>query len=167
MKLPKRQPRDSESLSDTIDSLLTACTVVLLLASLGGLAALFSSLHIGLRVGDILVFKPDATVADSLPVTAIRSALTAARTAPLPQASAAAQRCTLDAAVMAHGGGSLVVETKSLVQPVYGVHWSGAHTSTGVGDCGGSVDLTMSRMDLQTLVNAIGGFSFNSQGNVL
>jgi hypothetical protein len=29
------------------------------------------------------------------------------------------------------------------------------------------VDLTMSRMDLQTLVNAIGGFSFNSHGNVL
>ena len=84
MKFPKRpQPRDSETLSDTIDSLLTACTVVLLLASLGGLAALFAGLHIGLRVGDILVFKPDATVADSLPVTAIR-------TAPLPQHFAAA-----------------------------------------------------------------------------
>ena len=61
MKLPKRQPRDNETLSDTVDSLLTACTVVLLLASLGGLTALFASLHIGLRVGDILVFKPDAT----------------------------------------------------------------------------------------------------------
>jgi hypothetical protein len=161
MKFPKRpQPRDSETLSDTIDSLLTACTVVLLLASLGGLAALFAGLHIGLRVGDILVFKPDATVADSLPVTAIRIA-------PLPQHSAAAQTCTLDPAVMAHDGGSLVVETKSLVQPVYGVHWSGTHTSTGAGDCGTSVNLTMSRMDLQTLVNAIGGFSFNSRGNVL
>jgi hypothetical protein len=160
MKLPKRHSRDNEAASDTIDSLLTACTVVLLLASLGGLAALFASLHIGLRVGDILVFKPEATVADSLPVTAARSA-------PLPQQSAVAATCTLDPAVMAHGGGSLVVETKSLVHPVYGVHWVGAHTSTGAGDCGGSVDLTMSRMDLQTLVNAIGGFSFNSRGNVL
>lgn len=161
MKLPKRQqPRDSETLSDTIDSLLTACTVVLLLASLGGLAALFASLHIGLRVGDILVFKPDATVADSLPVSATRSS-------PLPQQSAAAPTCTLDPAVMARAGGSLVVETKSLAQPVYEVHWSGGHTSTGSGDCGGSADLTMSRMDLQTLVNAIGGFSFNSRGNVL
>ncbi|MGA3403316.1 MAG: hypothetical protein ABSC95_29220 [Acetobacteraceae bacterium] len=160
MKLPKRQPRDNETLSGTIDSLLTACTVVLLLASLGGLAMLFASLHIGLRVGDILVFKPEATVADSLPVTATRSAS-------LPQRSATAQTCTLDPAVMAHNGGSLVVETKSLIQPVYGVHWVGAHTSTGAGDCGGSVDLTMSRMDLQTLVNAIGGFSFNSRGNVL
>ncbi len=160
MKLPKRQPRDNETLSDTIDSLLTACTVVLLLASLGGLAALFASLHVGLRVGDILVFKPEATVADSMPVTAVRSA-------PLTQRSATAQTCTLDPSVMAHDGGSLVVETKSLVQQVYGVHWVGAHTSTGAGDCGKSVDLTMSRMDLQTLVNAIGGFSFNSRGNVL
>jgi hypothetical protein len=72
MKLPKRQPRDSETISDTVDSLLTACTVVLLLASLGGLTALFASLHIGLRVGDILAFKPEASVADGLPVTATR-----------------------------------------------------------------------------------------------
>ena len=160
MKLPKRQPRDSETLSDTVDSLLTACTTVLLLASLGGLIALFTTLHIGLRVGDILVFKPDATVGDSLAVTATRST-------PLPQRSASAVTCTLDPSVMVHGGGSLVVETKSLTQPLYGVHWSGAHTSTGAGDCGSSVDLTMSRMDLQSLVNTIGGFSFNSHGNVL
>jgi hypothetical protein len=160
MKLPKRDSRDTESTSDTLDSLLTACTVVLLLASLGGLTALFASLHIGLRVGDILVFRPDAMVADSLPVTATRAA-------PLPQQSAPTATCTLDPAVMAHGGGSLVVETKSLTQPVYGVHWVGPHTSTGAGDCGGSVDLTMSRMELQTLVNAIGGFSLNSRGNVL
>ncbi len=160
MKFPKREPRDSETISDTVDSLLTACTVVLLLASLGGLAALFASLHIGLRVGDILVFKPEATVADSLPITATRAA-------PLPRQAASASTCTLDPAVMAHDGGSLVVETKSLVQPVYGVHWAGVHTSTGTGDCGGSVDLTMTRMDLQSLVNAIGGFSFNSHGNVL
>jgi len=162
MKLPKRQPRDKEATADTIDSLLTACTVVLLLASLGGLTALFTTLHVGLRVGDILVFKPQANVADTLPVTAI-----ATRSAPLPQQSASAATCTLDPAVMAHDGGSIVVETRSLTRPVYGVHWAGTHTSTGVGDCGSSADLTMTRMDLQTLVNAIGGFSFNSQGNVL
>ena len=160
MKFPKRRSRDSETLSDTVDSLLTAGTVVLLLASLGGVAALVSNLHVGLRVGDILVFKPEANVADGLPVTATRSAA-------LPQQPASAASCTLDPAVMAHNGGSLVVETRSLVAPVYGVHWAGAHTSSGAGDCGGSVDLTMSRMDLQTLVNAIGGFSFNSRGNVL
>jgi hypothetical protein len=160
MKLPKRRLRGHESLTDTVDSLLTACTVVLLLASLGGLTALIASLHVGLRVGDILVFKPEASIADTLPVTATRLAA-------LPHKVAAATTCTLDPAVMAHDGGSLVVETKSLAKPVYGVHWAGAHTSTGTGDCGGSVDLTMSRMDLQTLVNAIGGFSFNSRGYVL
>lgn len=160
MKLPKRGSRDSETVSDTIDSLLTACTVVLLLASIGGLTALFSSLHIGLRVGDILVFKPGTGMTDGLPVTATRIA-------PLPRQSPLAPTCTLDPAVMAQDGGSIVVETKSLTQPVYGVHWAGAHTSTGAGDCGGSVDLTMSRMDLQTLVNAIGGFTLNSHGNVL
>lgn len=160
MKLPKRQLRDNETLSDTVDSLLTACTAVLLLASLGGLIALFTTLHIGLRVGDILVFKPDTTVADGLAVTATRSAT-------LPQRSASAATCTLDPAIMAHDGGSLVVETKSLINPLYSVHWAGAHTSTGAGDCGNSVDLTLSRMDLQSLVNTIGGFSFNSHGNVL
>jgi hypothetical protein len=160
MKLPKRRPRDGEAMSDTVDSLLTACTVVLLLASLGGLTALFASLHIGLRVGDILVFKPDASVADGLPITATRST-------PLPQQSALTRTCTLDPAVMAHEGGSIVVETQSLTQPVYGVHWSGRRTSTDAADCGSSVDLTMSRMDLQSLVNSIGGFSINSRGNVL
>jgi hypothetical protein len=157
MKLPKRQPRDSETISDTVDSLLTACTVVLLLASLGGLTALFASLHIGLRVGDILAFKPEASVADGLPVMATKS---------VPGQSAPAATCTLDPAVMAHDGGSIVVESKSLIHPTYRVHWAGARTSTGADNCGSSVDLTVSRMDLQTLVNAIGGFSFNSRGYV-
>jgi hypothetical protein len=160
MKLPKRRHRDGETMADTADSLLTACTVVLLLASLGGLTALFASLHIGLRVGDILVFKPDAGMVEGLPVTATRSTT-------LPQQSVLAQTCTLDPAVMTHDGGSIVVETKSLTTPVYGVHWAGVHTSTGAADCGNSADLTMSRMDLQSLVNTIGGFTLNSKGNVL
>jgi hypothetical protein len=160
MKLPKWQPRDGEATSYTIDSLLTACTVVLLLASLGGLTMLCASLHIGLRVGDILVFKPGARVAEGLPVTAIRSV-------PLPRQPASAATCTLDPAVMALDGGSLVVETKSLTQPVYGVHWAGVRTSAGAADCGSSVDLTMSRIDLQSLINVIGGFSLSSRGNVL
>jgi hypothetical protein len=160
MKLPKRRLRDGEATAETVDSLLTACTVVLLVASVGGLIALFASLHIGLRVGDILVFKPYPGMADSLPVAATRSTA-------LPEQSGVAQTCTLDPAVMAHDGGSLVVETKSLTSPVYGVHWAGVHTSTGAADCGNAADLTMSRMDLQSLVNAIGGFSLNSNGNVL
>ena len=160
MRLPKRQPGDSPATSATLDSILTASTVVLLLASLGGLAALISSLHIGLRVGDILVFKPTANVIGDLPVTASRAG------ASFRQAGTRVT-CTLDPTAMAKGGGSLVVETKSLVKPVYTVHWAGARTATDGTGCGSAADLTMSRMDLQSLVNAIGGFSFNASGNVL
>ena len=157
MRLPKRRAPGGQRLGDLMDSVLTACTVVLLLASLGGLAALIAGLHVGLRVGDILVFKPESGLVGGMPVSASRAGVT-----PSSQVT-----CTLDPATMVHGGGSLVVETKSLTQPVYWVHWAGRQTSQGATDCGRSADLTMSAMDLQTLVNAIGGFSFNSRGNVL
>ena len=160
MRLPGRHSGDGGTSSATIDSILTACTVVLLLASLGGLAALISSLHVGLRVGDILVFKPGTEIVGGLPATATFAGV---ETRP----AGARVACTLDPSVMAHGGGSLVVETKSLVKPVYTVHWSGAQTSGDGSSCGTSADLTISRMDLQSLVNAIGGFSLDSRGNVL
>ncbi|HTW72499.1 MAG TPA: hypothetical protein VME47_21650 [Acetobacteraceae bacterium] len=160
MKLPGRRSGHSETNSATLDSILTACTVVLLLASLGGLAALFSGLHIGLRVGDILVFKPSTEIVGALPATAT---FTKAASEP----AGAPVVCTLDPTVMAHGGGSLVVETKSLVKPVYRVHWAGGQTANGGSSCGTSADLRISRMDLQSLVNAIGGFSLDSHGNLL
>ena len=163
LKMPKRR-EDDHAHDQTLDSgffesLLTACSVVLLLASLGGLAVLISSLHAGLRVGDILVFKQASQVGDALPVTAIR--IDALAHAP------AAATCSLDPQVMARAGGSLVVESKSLVKPLYQVHWAGGQTSDGVENCGRTADLTVSQMDLQSLVNAIGGFSLNSNGNVL
>jgi hypothetical protein len=160
MKRPKWPPRDNDTIADTIESVITAGSVVLLLATLGAIVALFANLHVGLRVGDILVFKPETSVLDSLSVTASRSE-------PRSGQSASATTCTLDPKVMAHDGGSIVVEARSLTKPVYRVHWAGTHTSTGAADCGSSVDLTVSRMDLQTLVNAIGGFSLTSAGNVL
>jgi len=157
MRLPKRRAPGRAGVSDLMDSILTACTVVLLVASPGGLAALIAGLHVGLRVGDILVFKPESGLTGGLPVTATRTGLTVA----------ADPTCMLDPATMAHGGGSLVVETKSLIQPQYRVHWAGSQTSQGAADCGRSADLTVSGMDLQALVSAIGGFTFNSRGNVL
>jgi len=160
MRLPGRHSGNGGAGSPTIDSVLTACTVVLLLASLGGLAALISGLHVGLRVGDILVFKPGTQIVGGLPATAAFTGV-GSRTA------GAQVACTLDPSVMANGGGSLVVETKSLAKPLYGVHWSGAQTSADGSSCGTSADLTISRMDLQSLVNAIGGFSLDSHGNVL
>ena len=161
MRLPKRHSREIDSATAaTLDSILTASTVVLLLASLGGLAALISSLHVGLRVGDILVFKPTTNIIGDLPVTATRAGASFRQTG-------ARVVCTLDPSAMAKGGGSLVVETKSLTKPGYIVHWAGARTAEDGTSCGSSADLAMSRMDLQSLVNAIGGFSLNSSGNVL
>jgi hypothetical protein len=160
MRLPGRRSGNGEASSATLDSILTACTVVLLLASLGGLAALISGLHVGLRVGDILVFKPSTQIMGGLPATATFTGVETRR-------AGAPVACTLDPAVMAHGRGSLVVETKSLVKPVYEVHWAGGQTASDGSSCGTSADLTISRMDLQALVNAIGGFSLDSRGNVL
>jgi hypothetical protein len=160
MRLPGRRSGSGETHSATLDSILTASTVVLLLASLGGLAALISGLHVGLRVGDILVFKPSTQIMGGMPATAAFAGVEA-------KPAGAPVVCTLDPEVMAHGGGSLVVETKSLVKPVYGVHWAGGQTATDGASCGTSANLTVSRMDLQALVNAIGGFSLDSRGNVL
>jgi hypothetical protein len=160
MRLPGRRTGHGEAHSTTLESILTACTVVLLLVSLGGVAALISGLHVGLRVGDILVFKPGTEIMGSLPATAT---FTGAGTKPADSPVV----CTLDPLVMAHSGGSLVVETQSLTKPVYEVHWAGGQTASGGSSCGTSANLTISRIDLQGLVTAIGGFSLNSRGNVL
>lgn len=163
MKLPNLKPQKRHEQEQSLDpaffeSLLTACSVVLLLASLGGLGVLVTSLHAGLRVGDILVFKNTSQVADNLPITAIRVAAPAA-SRPVT--------CTLDPRVMARNGGSLVIESKSLVKSVYQVHWAGTHTSNGPQDCGRTANLSISQMDMESLVNAVGGFSLTANGNVL
>jgi hypothetical protein len=156
MKLPKR--RVDETAAATLDSILTAMTAVLLLASLGALILLLSSLHVGMRVGDILVFKPGTQVGDALAVSATYAS---------PSNRGGTATCMLEPTVMVRDGGSLVVEHKSLTDPIYTVHWAGGRTADSVQDCGRSTDLVVTRMDLQSLVNAIGGFSFNSKGNVL
>ena len=71
--------------------------------------------------------------------------------------------CVMDPAVMAEGGGSLVVEARDDTSPEapYRLHWAGAHTARGAGDCSGSADLEVSRTDLQKLANAAGGFGFD------
>jgi hypothetical protein len=68
--------------------------------------------------------------------------------------------CTMDPAVIAHQGGSLVIEARDDAAPAaqYRVHWAGPHTAKGAGDCAGSADIAVSRADLQKLANAAGGF---------
>jgi hypothetical protein len=156
--------RENELLTNTAESLLTACTVVLLIACIGGITAMLGTLHIGLRVGDIIVFKPEAHVADGLAVKATDEA-----TFSRPSGAS----CILDPAVMAHNGGSIVIERRLVpesgydVQSAYEIHWAGLHTSTGKADCGPYANLALSQMDLQMLVNAIGGFSFIGRSYLL
>lgn len=160
MRLPKRHFHGQASAADTLTSALTACIVVMLVASFGGLMALLANMHFTPRLGDILVFRSESSVSDLLKVTATRSV-------PDPRLGHWATTCTLDPTVMARDGGSLVVETKSLTAPVFGVHWVGRQTSNGAANCGSSADLTLSRADLQTLVNAVGGMTISGDGNVL
>ena len=105
------------------------------------------------RVGDIVVYRSQAQQQDVWQLQVVKY-----RTA-----SHDSDICVMDPAVMAEGGGSLVVEARddtSLEAP-YRLHWAGAHTAHGAGDCSGSADLEVSRTDLQKLANAAGGFGFD------
>ena len=67
--------------------------------------------------------------------------------------------CVLDPATLASSGGSLVVEGQFWQQGrTYRVHWAGAHTASGAGDCGASADLAINEMDLTSLAIVAGGY---------
>ena len=157
MKLRKRTGREATAIWDTLDSGLTAIAVVLMLVSIGGLAVMFSDIRIGARVGDILIFKPGIQLSEDLALTAIRS----------PHLGQPLSTCTLRPAVMAEGGGSLIVEERRLPSESYLVHWAGARTSGGAEDCGRSGDFVLGRVDLQLLINALGGIGVNGRSLVL
>jgi hypothetical protein len=121
--------------------MLIGCFVAFLLMNL-------ESLRPG--VGDIVVYRSSVQQQDvwQLQVSKYRAT------------SHDSDICVMDPAVMAEEGGSLVVEARddaSLEAP-YRLHWAGAHTAHGAGDCSGSADLEVSRTDLQKLANAAGGF---------
>jgi hypothetical protein len=111
-----------------------------------GVAAMASALtiDIGPAVGDILVFRPGASMPGDLEFSA-------------HSAAAPAQTCLLHPKVMAANGGSLVVEERLERPRTYRVHWAGNRTTNGTGDCGGDADLVLGRLDLQLLSNTVGG----------
>ena len=111
----------------------------------GGVAmmATATTIDLGPKVGDILVFRPGERV----PTDWEFAATTAARPA----------TCSLRPNVMAAHGGSLVVEERFTKPRSFLVHWAGGATSTGPADCGESADLVMPGTDLQLLSNAVGG----------
>jgi hypothetical protein len=111
------------------------------------------------KVGDIVAFKPGSEDTDMWQVT-IPATSVSAIGSPLAE-------CYLDPNVMAANGGSLVVEgVEDKPSLRYRVHWAGSATSKTAGDCGASVNLVLSRTDLQRLANAAGGFGVGDKGIV-
>ena len=150
-----RGPRDGGLTAETLDSLLTAGAVVLMLASMVWLAVLISSTFSSPRVGDLLIFKPGTRVADMDTVVARRSGATG------PQAT-----CVLNPEVMVNGGGSIVVEARSVTGQAYNLHWAGAQTAAAPHDCGRSAELIVSTADLRLLVTTMGGRGLAGRGHV-
>jgi hypothetical protein len=110
------------------------------------------------QVGDMVVFKPGSADTDMWQMT-IPATLRSAH-------GSEVSGCVLDPNVMADKGGSVVVEGRREEPSVqYLVHWSGAATA-GAGNCGASVDLLVSRTDLQRLANSAGGFGVGDKGIV-
>jgi len=111
------------------------------------------------RVGDIVAFKPGSGDTDMWQMT-----IPARRVSTVGLSRAA---CTLDPNVMADKGGSLVVEGREDAPSIqYQVHWAGSQTAQTAGNCGASADLLVSRIDLQRLANAAGGFGVADKGIV-
>lgn len=106
------------------------------------------------KVGDMVVFRPTTQQQDAWQI----EVPTYRPTGQGPNS------CTMDLAVIVHQGGSLVVEARDDNTPAaqYRLHWAGAHSANGVGDCAGSADLSVSRADLQKLANAAGGFGIEN-----
>ena len=108
------------------------------------MVAAATTVDLGPRVGDILVFHRGARMPADWEFTAATAA-------------AAPTTCTLRPDVMAAEGGSLVVEQSFDSPRSFQVHWAGARTSQGNSDCGSSAELMLPEGDLQLLSNAVGG----------
>jgi hypothetical protein len=138
-----RRHLDSETGSSVGRTALMASLVAALLAGGVAMVATATTLDLGPKVGDILVFRPGARLPDDWDFTVKR---------PGTQ-----DTCSLRPAVMASRGGSLVVEERVTNPHSFLVHWAGGPTSTGTTDCGASADLLVPRTELQLLSNAVGG----------
>jgi hypothetical protein len=137
---------DNDKSSSVSQSLLLATAI--LLAVVSGMAGLVHTVaELGPQVGDVVAFDPAHPAAfESV------ARLTAERSR---QPS-----CVLDLASIQHSGGSLVLEQRGTNGPdrSYRAHWAGPRTSEGAEDCGRDADLVLTRMDVNALASAAGGF---------
>ncbi len=141
-----------ESSGDIGRAALLGGVVGALLASSVAVVAAATTMELGPKVGDILVFRSNVQVPADWDFTA---------------ASIGGEReasCNLKPNTMAAGGGSLVVEERFRHPLQYRVHWAGRHTSDGNADCGGSAELVITGEELQLLSNAVGGPGVEHQG---
>jgi len=151
MKGPDRRRRaEHDSDSTVLGTALLACTIAALLASTVAVLSTVRNWDIAPRVGDIVVFRRDAHFLADWQVIATKSPGGAGA---LPGSAI----CVLRPDIMTANGGSFVVEERYTTSSLYRVHWAGPHTSLGDADCGGVADLTLSRGDLQMLINTVGG----------
>jgi hypothetical protein len=130
-----------------------ALSAALLIVAIGGLTTYLALKYDALRpsVGDIIVFVPTASDADSWQLQ-VATGSVAGR-------DQAAGPCVFDPNEMSVAGGSMVIEARNETSPPrFQLHWAGQHTAKGNGDCGAAADLTLDRYDLQRLANAAGGF---------
>jgi len=103
--------------------------------------------EVGPGVGDMVIFKTDATAPFGSPERLVASRQL--------QAS-----CVLDIGMMQKSGGSLVVEERGAVSAnYYRVHWAGPRTSEDATNCGADADLVLSKSDLNSLLTATGEHS--------
>jgi hypothetical protein len=109
------------------------------------------------RVGDMVVFQPGSQDADPWPIEIAATEVSGE--------TIGTDRCKLDPTVMAKDGGSLVVEARlESAPPIFRLHWAGRSTAAGQGDCGPAADMTVTKLDLQKLANAAGGFGVAHKG---
>lgn len=132
------------SAGEVARTVVLASLIAALLAGSVAMVSAATTIDLGPKVGDILVFRPGARMPTDWEFTA-----TTAATPP--------RSCTLRPEVMALQGGSLVVEQRFDRPRAFQVHWAGTRTNEGSSDCGGSAELVLPHADLQLLSNAVGG----------
>jgi hypothetical protein len=139
-----RRRLDTEAGNNFGRTALMASLVAGLLAGGVAMVATATTLDLGPKVGDILVFRPGARLPNDWDFT-------------VAHRGPARDMCNLRPEVMASRGGSLVVEEHVTKPHSFVVHWAGGPTSRGAADCGSSADLVVPRTELQLLSNAVGG----------
>jgi len=151
MMRPDQDPHDPTSLA--WPAWVPAFSAALLIVAIGGLTTYLALKFDAMRprVGDMVVFTPNKSDADSWQLKVSTSAVAGRAEAAGP--------CVFDPNELAASGGSLIVESRQETNPPqFRIHWAGQHTAKGAGDCGADADITLDRYDLQRLANAAGGF---------